>query len=91
MECNTRRVFYHDLNNSFPQVFPTKKRQVITMVSKGHGRLFKRKDNKYLLYLPKDLCEDSAFPFKLTDAEPSTKMKVKFDEKTKTIIAEPMT
>ena len=34
------------------------------MVSDGRGRLFKRKDGKYLIYLPKDLTEDSMFPFK---------------------------
>jgi len=37
---------------------------VIKMPSEGKGRLFKRKDNKYLIYLPKDLCEDTMFPFK---------------------------
>ena len=35
------------------------------MVSEGRGRLFKRKDNKYLIYLPVDLCKDSMFPFKV--------------------------
>ena len=34
------------------------------MPTEGKGRLFKRKDDKYLIYLPKDLCEDSMFPFK---------------------------
>ena len=34
------------------------------MVSEGRGRLFKRKDGKYLLYIPVDLAEDSMFPFK---------------------------
>lgn len=34
------------------------------MVSEGKGRIFRRKDGKFLLYLPKDLCEDSMFPFK---------------------------
>jgi len=34
------------------------------MVSKGRGRLFRRKDGKYLIYVPKDLAEDSMFPFK---------------------------
>ncbi len=34
------------------------------MVCEGRGRLFKRKDAKYLIYLPKDFCEDSMFPFK---------------------------
>jgi len=33
------------------------------MVSQATGRLFKRKDGKYMLYLPKTLCEDSMFPF----------------------------
>ena len=34
------------------------------MVNEGRGRLFRRKDDKYLIYLPKSLCEDSMFPFK---------------------------
>ena len=34
------------------------------MVSEGKGRLFRRKDGKYLLYIPVDLAEDSMFPFK---------------------------
>ena len=38
------------------------------MVSEGKGRLFRRKDGKYLVYLPKDLAEDSMFPFKGSDA-----------------------
>jgi len=33
------------------------------MVSEGRGRLFRRKDGKYLIYVPKDLAEDSMFPF----------------------------
>jgi len=38
------------------------------MVNEGRGRLFRRKDNKFLVYLPKDLCEDSMFPFKGADS-----------------------
>jgi len=34
------------------------------MVSEGRGRLFRRKDGKYLVYLPVYLAEDSMFPFK---------------------------
>jgi hypothetical protein len=34
------------------------------MVSEGRGRLFRRKDGKFLIYIPKDLAEDSMFPFK---------------------------
>lgn len=39
------------------------------MVSEGKGRLFRRKDGKYLVYLPKDLAEDSMFPFKVTESQ----------------------
>lgn len=45
------------------------------MVNAGRGRLFKRKDGKFLIYLPKDLAEDSMFPFKGSD---STFVKVSF-------------
>jgi hypothetical protein len=38
------------------------------MVSDGRGRLFRRKDGKYLIYIPKDLAEDSMFPFKGSDS-----------------------
>jgi hypothetical protein len=34
------------------------------MVNEGRGRLFRRKDGKYLIYVPKDFAEDSMFPFK---------------------------
>jgi hypothetical protein len=45
------------------------------MVSEGKGRLFRRKDGKYLLYVPLDLAEDSMFPFK---TKSSIKLKVSF-------------
>jgi len=34
------------------------------MVSEGKGRLFRRTDGKYLVYVPVYLAEDSMFPFK---------------------------
>jgi hypothetical protein len=34
------------------------------MVNEGKGRLFRRKDGKYLIYVPLDLAQDSMFPFK---------------------------
>jgi hypothetical protein len=34
------------------------------MVSEGKGRLFRRKDGKYLIYLPVYFAEDNMFPFK---------------------------
>lgn len=51
------------------------------MVNEGTGRLFRRKDGKYLIYLPKDLAEDSMFPLKTMG---SIKVKAHFkmgDEK----------
>lgn len=50
------------------------------MVSEGKGRLFKRADDKYLVYLPKDLCEDSMFPW---GGVTSVKVKVYFDHRAK--------
>jgi hypothetical protein len=38
------------------------------MVNEGKGRIFRRKDGKYLIYLPLDLAEDSMFPFKGSDS-----------------------
>jgi hypothetical protein len=40
------------------------------MVNKAKGRLFKRKDDKYLIYVPVDLAEDSMFPFQTNSAVP---------------------
>lgn len=34
------------------------------MVSEGKGRLFRRTDGKFLIYLPVGLAEDSMFPLK---------------------------
>lgn len=54
------------------------------MVSEGRGRLFRRKDGKFLIYLPVYLANDSMFPFKdfglgkrIEDAE-SLPVKVSF-------------
>lgn len=48
------------------------------MVSEGKGRLFRRTDGKYLIYVPLDLCEDSMFPFKVPEADPSVQVKISF-------------
>ena len=45
------------------------------MVTKGKGRLFRRKDGKYLVYIPLALAMDSQFPFK---TENSVRVKVSF-------------
>ena len=47
------------------------------MVNEGRGRLYKRKDAKYLIYIPKDLGDDSMFPFKGQD---SVFVKVSFTQ-----------
>jgi len=45
------------------------------MVSEGRARLFRRKDGKYLIYVPLDLAEDSMFPFKTVS---SLELKISF-------------
>jgi len=47
------------------------------MVNEGKGRLFRRKDGKYLIYLPKGFAEDSMFPFQTTS---SVRVKVRFEK-----------
>ena len=55
------------------------------MVNSGKGCLFRRKDGKYLIYLPKDLAEDTMFPFKGAD---SINVKVSFEMGGKTLLTE---
>jgi hypothetical protein len=38
------------------------------MVLEANGRMSRRNDAKYFLYLPKNLVEDSGFPFKVTSS-----------------------
>lgn len=58
---------------------------VNVLVSEGRGRLFRRKDGKYLIYIPKDLAEDSMFPFKGAD---SIFVKVSFKLKDDKLLVE---
>ena len=53
------------------------------MVNQGIGSIFRRKDGKYFVYLPKDLVEDTLFPFELSS---SVKVKVRFKPGEKKII-----
>ena len=55
------------------------------MVCVGKGRLFRRKDGKFLIYLPKDLCEDGMFPLKV---ENSMVVNVSFELGGKTLLVE---
>ena len=38
--------------------------EMMNVMNEGKGRLFRRKDGKYLIYVPVDLAQDSMFPFK---------------------------
>ena len=53
------------------------------MVAEGKGRIWRRKDGKYFMYLPKHLAEDSAFPFK---TETSIPVQVVIDPKGKKLL-----
>ena len=50
---------------------------MLFLVSEGKGRIFRRKDGKYLIYLPLDLAEDSMFPFPLKKV-PDVYVKISF-------------
>jgi hypothetical protein len=52
----------------------------------GRGRLFRRKDGKYLIYLPLNLATDSMFPFK---TETSVKVNVSFKIGEEKLVIEP--
>jgi len=58
---------------------------LLKLVSEGLGRISRRKDGKYFIYLPKDLAEDTGFPFPITS---SVKVKVRFSSGDKKIIIE---
>jgi hypothetical protein len=56
------------------------------VVNVGKGRLFRRADGKYLIYLPLDMATDSMFPFK---TESSVRVKVAFKIGDKRLTIEP--
>jgi hypothetical protein len=45
------------------------------MGNEGRGTIFRRKDSKYLLYLPVSVADDSMFPFKCDN---SIRVRVSF-------------
>jgi len=49
------------------------------MVKERKGRLFKRADGKYLIYVPMALAEDSMFPFPLDEANTAVSVKISFE------------
>lgn len=75
------------MNHSFNRGF-------VKMVSEERGRLFRREDGKYLIYVPKSLAEDSMFPFKnwqedqRTGEKNSIRVKVDFKRGIQRLIIE---
>jgi len=69
---------------------------VNSLANEGVGRLFRRPDGKYLVYVPVSEAEDSMFPFK--DLKPlkakstslSCKVKVRFEIGKKRLVIEPV-
>lgn len=65
------------------------------MANEGIGRLFKRPDGKYLIYIPTSIAEDSMFlfkdlkPLKSKSASLSCKVKIKFKIGEKCLVMEP--
>jgi len=58
------------------------------MVAEARGRISRRKDGKYFLYLPKHLVEDTAFPFK---TKTSISVQVIIDLQGKKLLVKPVT
>jgi len=55
------------------------------LTNEGIGSISKRKDDKYFVYLPKALVEDTRFPFPMTE---SRKVKISFKRGEKRIVVE---
>jgi len=56
------------------------------VVNVGKGRIFRRKDDVYLIYIPKDFAEDSMFPLR---TETSVRVKVSFKIGEEKLVIEP--
>lgn len=48
------------------------------MVKEAVGRIFRRKDGKYMLYIPIKLAEDTNFPFPVSEEEKSKPVNLSF-------------
>ncbi len=60
------------------------------MGNQGKGTIFRRKDARYLLYLPVRVVDDSMFPLKCEDSD-SMPVKVSFKPNDKKIVIEKWT
>lgn len=55
------------------------------MVNEAIGTLYRKKDDKYLLYIAKALAEDSMFPF---EVNPAVVVKISFKDGDKKLTVE---
>jgi len=53
------------------------------MTREGMGSIFRRKDGKYFVYLPRDVAEDTAFPYQLNSSQ---RVRVRFTDEGRIII-----
>jgi hypothetical protein len=60
------------------------------LVSEGRGIVYRRKDGKFLLYLPMDFVEDSMFPFPVVK-EKNLNVKVSFKHRHSRLLVEKWT
>lgn len=63
------------------------------MTKSGKCRLFKRKDGKYLIYVPLKVAEDSMFPFPVKeqeDGQASIPLNISFQMGKKQLLVEPL-
>ena len=58
----------------------------MTLVNEGKGTIFRRKDDRYLLYLPVRVVDDSMFPLKCEES--SMPVKIHFSAKDGILIVE---
>ena len=48
------------------------------MPNSGVGRIYRRPDGKYFIYVPLEVAQDTAFPFKIPATEKSLPVMIEF-------------
>ena len=75
-DIHVRVVILRSYHNSlYTKSLASWKSRRSSLVAEGFGRISKRVDGRYFLYLPNDLVEDSGFPFPVKS---SVRVKVHF-------------
>lgn len=55
------------------------------LTNSGVGRIYRRPDGKYFVYVPFEVARDTAFPFKIPVTEKSLQVIVEFNDAVLTI------